>query len=289
MSRRPFVISATPTPFLADGALDLPSARRLFAALTESDIDAWFVAGSTGEFPALQDDERIALFRAAVEIGGPERVIAHVGAASAWQAARLVRSAVALGVRRFAAVTPFYLHATASEVEAALTTIVAAADGLPLFLYLIPHLTGTVLSPEEAAVLVRRFALAGLKLSIPGTAFLAAVRALVPSATELLSGEDGLLEEVVAAGGQGIVSGVSSACPDVFTEWAAALAADDGDGRAAARVRAERAIAAIAPRISHAKVALEARGIFTTATCRMAIAQPDATQRQEILGVIGRG
>ena len=288
MSRRPLVISATPTPFLADGSLDLASARRLFETLIATNIDAWFVAGTTGEFPALDDDERTALFRLAVEIGGPERVIAHIGAASARQAAGLVRSATLVGVRRFAAVTPYYLPASAAGVEASLATISGAMDGLPLYLYLIPHLTGTHLSPSEAVGLVGRFELAGLKVSMPGTEFLAAVKDLVPPSTELLSGEDRLLEEVVAAGGRGVVSGVSGACPEVFTDWADAIAAGDIDRQGPARTRAEQAIAAIAPRISHAKVALQTRGIFTSATCRMAIDQPDPSQQRAILAAIGQ-
>ena len=289
MSRRPLVITATPTPFLADGSLDLPSARRLFESLVATEIDAWFVAGSTGEFPALDDEERTALFRLAIEIGGPERVIAHVGAASARQAAGLVRSARDVGVRRFAAVTPYYQPASVAGVEASLGTVCGAADGLPLYLYLIPHLTGTHLRPSEAAGLVGRFELAGLKVSIPGTDFLAEVKGLVPPSIDLLSGEDRLLEEVVAVGGRGVVSGVSSACPDVFTDWSDAIAGDDFGRRAAARRRAEQAVGAIAPRISHAKVALHARGIFASPACRMAIDQPEETERQAILAAIGEG
>ena len=289
MTRRPLVITATPTPFLPNGAMDFPSARRLFEMLAATKIDAWFVAGTTGEFPALDDDERVALFRLAVEIGGPERVIAHVGAASAWQAAGLVRRSIAVGVRRFAAVTPYYLPATAVDVDAALETITAACEGLPLHLYLIPRLTGTQLNPTEAAAAVRRFELAGLKLSMPGTAYLAAVQDLVPASAELLSGEDRLLEEVVEAGGRGVVSGVSSACPRVFTDWADAIVASDSERRDPARRRAEVAVAAIAPRISHAKVALESQGVFTSATCRMAIAQPNPVERQAIMAALAGG
>jgi 4-hydroxy-tetrahydrodipicolinate synthase len=288
LSQRPVVITATPTPFLEDGSLDLPSARRLFEALAATRIDAWFVAGTTGEFPALDDDERVALFRLAVEIGGPIRVIAHVGAASARQAAALVRRSMAVGVRRFAAVTPYYLPATAAEVDASLETITTACDGHPLYLYLIPRLTGTQLNPTEAAAAVHRFSLAGLKLSMPGTAYLAAVKDLVPSSTELLSGEDRLLKEVVETGGRGVVSGVSSACPSVFTEWADAMIGSDDHRQESARRRAELAVAAIAPRISHAKVALQSQGLFASPTCRMAIAQPNPSERQAILAAMGQ-
>ena len=284
MATRPLVIAATPTPFLGDGSLDLASARRLFEKLVAARVDGLFVAGSTGEFPALDDDERLALFRVALEVAGPARLIAHVGAASARQATRILRDAADIGVRRFAAVTPYYLPATAIEVEAAVDSIAAAADGLPLYLYLIPRLTGADINPDDAAAIVARQGLTGLKLSVPGIAYLTAVRARVPDTVELLSGEDRLLEEVAAAGGRGVVSGVSSACPEIFVEWAAALA--DANVCDAARARAERAIDAIAPRISHAKVALESLGIFRSATCRMAIAMPDDDERREISAVL---
>jgi dihydrodipicolinate synthase/N-acetylneuraminate lyase len=286
LARRPLVITATPTPFLEDGALDLVSARRLFETLAGTGVDAWFVAGSTGEFPALDDDERLALYRLALEVGGPERVIAHVGAASARQAARLLWAAADAGVRRFAAITPYYLPSDAAGTDAAIAEVRAAAGDLPLYLDLIPRLTGTTVTPAEAAAIVARHGLAGLKLSIPGTGFLEAVRGLVPETVELLSGEDRLLEEVAAAGGNGVVSGVSSACPGLFVDWAAAVAGPDADALAAVRGRAERAVDVIAPRISHAKVALEMLGTFRSATCRMAIAMPDDAERRAIRAVI---
>jgi len=46
-----------------------------------------FVAGTTGEFVALDDDAREAVVAAALDVFGPDRVYAHVGAASARQAA----------------------------------------------------------------------------------------------------------------------------------------------------------------------------------------------------------
>src|SRR5215469_15183405 len=97
------VFAAVPTPFTADGDVDTGSADRLFRFLAGV-VDGLFVAGTTGEFAALDDDERLALIEAGLDAAGPDRVIAHIGAADSRHAARLAASAVALGATRIAAI-----------------------------------------------------------------------------------------------------------------------------------------------------------------------------------------
>lgn len=72
------VLAAVPTPFTADGDLDKDAARRLFGFVAGV-VDGLFVAGTTGEFPSLDDDERLALIEIGLDVAGPERVIAHIG------------------------------------------------------------------------------------------------------------------------------------------------------------------------------------------------------------------
>ncbi len=68
------------------------------------------MAGTTGEFPALEDSERLSLIELALAEAGPDRVIAHVGAADARHCARLASAASARGATRLAAITPYYLR-----------------------------------------------------------------------------------------------------------------------------------------------------------------------------------
>jgi len=75
----PVVLSAVPTLFGPDGALD-PDANRALYKLVAGLVDGLFVAGTTGEFPALEDAERLSLFELALAEAGPDRVIAHIGA-----------------------------------------------------------------------------------------------------------------------------------------------------------------------------------------------------------------
>ena len=104
MSQAPVVFSAVPTLFDASGELD-PQANRALYEHIAGLVDGLFVAGTTGEFPSLEDAERLSLFELALAVAGPDRVIAHIGAPDARHSARLARAAVERGATRIAAIT----------------------------------------------------------------------------------------------------------------------------------------------------------------------------------------
>ena len=84
------ILSAVPTLFAADGEVDREANRALYKVVA-GQLDGLFVAGTTGEFPALDDTERLTLFELALAEAGPDRVIAHIGAPDARHSARLAR------------------------------------------------------------------------------------------------------------------------------------------------------------------------------------------------------
>jgi len=282
MTDPPVVVSAAPTPFRPDGELDLAGARRMFRHLADSDVGALFVAGTTGEFPALSDDERLSVIESALDAAGPERVIAHVGAASPYQAARLARGARDLGATRFAAITPYFLPASLRGVRAYFEAVCQEVPGRAVYAYLFPRYSGTEVAPDELATLVDQIGLAGAKLSIPGTDFLADVARRVRPGVELYSGNDNLIRLVAAAGGHGVVSGVSPACPGLFVDLARAVAAADADRLAYAQKLVDRAVDAIGPSLAYLKEALVQQGLLVSATCRMAVDPVDDAQRARI-------
>ena len=145
------LISAVPVPFLADGALDEKGLGPLYGFLDDAGVDGVFVAGTTGEFPALDDAERDLVLTEALAVFGPERVHAHVGAASARQAERLAARAVALGATALAAITPYYLPAGPRALVDHYRRIAAAAGDARLFVYLYPARTTTTVTPEQLA------------------------------------------------------------------------------------------------------------------------------------------
>jgi len=239
--------------------------------------DGMLVAGTTGEFPSLDDDERLALFEIALDAAGPDRVIAHIGAPDSYRAARLAAAAVALGARRIAAITPFYLAPTPAEVTDYYERIRAAAPAAALYAYIFPERTGVTVTPSQFCELADAVGLAGAKFSGAAARNVPACAAERPG-LRIFSGDDSDLAATLRGGGAGIISGRTAAFPEVFAGLAAALAGDAGAAAAAATAEARQAdvtaIAALGAGIGLVKEVLRARG-FGPMAARMPVGSPD--------------
>jgi len=258
----PVVFSAVPTLFGPDGELDADANRALYK-LVAGLVDGLFVAGTTGEFPALEDAERLSLFELALAEAGPDRVIAHIGAPDARHASRLAQAAVALGAGRLAAITPYYLPARPDELAAHYRRIREAVPAPELYAYIFPERTGLPVPPPLFAEVAEAAGLAGAKVSGSAAADLAGYVAAAP-ALRIFSGNDANPAASMAAGAAGVISGRSAAYPEVY----AALCRDPAE-----QGRLDR-IVALGASIGRLKHALQVRGL-AGAAARMTVDPPD--------------
>ncbi|GAA4167498.1 dihydrodipicolinate synthase family protein [Gryllotalpicola koreensis] len=222
------LIAAPVTVFGDDGELDLGATRTLFGWLRECGVDGLFTPGTTGEFTALEDGERLAVIEAALEEFGPDDVIAHVGGATTRQTLRLARAAQQAGARRLAAITPYYFPAGEEALLEHVKRVTDASAGASVYLYVFPARAGTTVAPEALARLATVPGLVGAKIS--GLSFAAneAYREAVPTGFDLFSGNDLDLVRLAEAGFAGVVSGVSNVFPELFVKAARAVAAGRG-------------------------------------------------------------
>jgi 4-hydroxy-tetrahydrodipicolinate synthase len=258
----PVVFSAVPTLFGPGGELD-PDANRALYKLVGGLVDGLFVAGTTGEFPALEDAERLALFELALAEAGPDRVIAHIGAPDARHASRLARAAVALGATRIAAITPYYLPARPDELAAHFRRIREAVPAPELYAYIFPERTGLPVPPPLFAAVAEAAGLAGAKVSGSAAADLAGYVAAAPG-LRIFSGNDANPAASMRAGAAGVISGRSAAYPEVY----AALGQDPAE-----QGRLDR-IVALGASIGRLKHALQVRGLAGP-VARMTVDPPD--------------
>jgi 4-hydroxy-tetrahydrodipicolinate synthase len=146
------VITAVVTPFRAGGAVDLERFRELATFLVDNGSDGLVVCGTTGESPTLSDEEKLALFGAAVDaIGGRATVIAGTGTYDTAHSAALTREATELGVDGILVVTPYYNRPPQRAIVRHFEEI-AAATHLPVVAYNIP---GRVVEKIESATFER--------------------------------------------------------------------------------------------------------------------------------------
>jgi 4-hydroxy-tetrahydrodipicolinate synthase len=262
------VLSATPTLFRDDGELDVAGNTALLNRL-HGRVDGVFVAGTTGEFPALDRAERRTLAELALAVFGPARTIVHAGAASTREAVALTADALAAGATRLAVITPYYLPVDAEAVRRHFAAVRDAAGDADVYGYLFPDRTGVALTPAEFAATGLR----GGKLSGTAATRFADFRAALPDA-RLWSGADTDLAAVARAGGAGIVSGLSSAFPEPFADLAAAVEAGDEEAERAAQARADAVLAALGGTVEGIKEALRQQGLGT-GVLRMPSPRPD--------------
>ncbi|TML78714.1 MAG: 4-hydroxy-tetrahydrodipicolinate synthase [Actinobacteria bacterium] len=146
------VITAMVTPFGADGAVDLERFRELASFLVENGSDGLVVCGTTGESPTLSDEEKLELFRSAVEtVGDRATVIAGTGTYDTGHSVHLTREATELGVDGILVVTPYYNKPPQRAIVRHFEEI-AAATHLPVVAYNIP---GRVVVNIEPATIAR--------------------------------------------------------------------------------------------------------------------------------------
>lgn len=288
MSRKDYqVISAVPVMFTDNEELDEAGTRRVMENIASAGVVQAFVGGTTAEFTALTDPERVRLFQLGAEVFGADRTVAHVGATSAHQAVRLTRAAREIGISRVAAISPFYHPSVRDRVVDYYQRIAQAADGGGVYVYTYTELTGVGVSPEFLSELAAIPGVIGTKVSAQPLSDLLPLAAAVPDDFEILWGNDGVFDEVTALGGAGTVSGVSSVFPSIFAAWSAALRAGDAAASAQWASRARAAVAAVSCGIGGLKLGLHLRGFGTDVT-RIPTARPSAEQELEIAQLVAR-
>jgi len=278
----PVVISAVPTLFGIDGEVDLGANRALYKHVAGL-LDGLLIAGTTGEFPALDDAERLALIELALAEAGPDRVIAHVGAPDARHSARLARAAAALGATRIAAITPYYLPARPDELISHFGQVRSAVPDAELYAYIFPERTGLRVSADVFAALASAAGLTGAKLSGSAAGELSLYASAAPG-LRLFSGDDSNPAATMRAGGAGLISGRSSAYPEIYASLGAALGAGDVSGAGRYQPVLDR-IVALGTSIGRLKYALQLRGLGGT-TARMTVDPPDAALAAAIAAAV---
>jgi len=209
-------ICALVTPFVADGALDLPAFGRLLDYQLAGGTQALVVAGSTGEAHMLEHDEFDRLLAFAVErVAGRVPVIAGTGEAGTAKTVAVTRRAKALGADAALVVTPYYVRPTQEGLRRHFLEV-AEHGGLPVVLYNVPTRTGCDLLPETVAGLREHPAIIGIKEARGDRERILALAELVRADFVYLSGDDCSAGEAMLAGAAGTISVVANLVPRAF-------------------------------------------------------------------------
>lgn len=203
------VITALATPFLPDGSLDLAGAAVLARHVITSGSDGLVIGGTTGESPALRDEELwdlVTAVREAVPSGA--RITVGTGTNDTIRSAERTMRATQAGADGVLVVTPYYNRPSQAGLVAHFTAVAAATD-LPVLLYDIPSRTGREIDVETLVTLSRVPNIIGVK-DATGRADKAADVVLAtrgaPGGFDVWSGADEVNLPLLSVGAVGVVS-----------------------------------------------------------------------------------
>lgn len=272
---RPIILTALPVAFRDDGAVSPIGNAAILRKCAASAVDGAFVLGTTGEFPALSEDERRTLTRMSLDILAGKRVVVHVGAPSVHQVERLIGQAREEGVKEVAAITPFFLPAAGDALLRHYERISALADGLGVFVYLFRERTGVAVPPALMARIAGLPNIVGVKISGETLATVGAYRRALPDDFLVFTGSDREIGRLDTVGADGVISGIASVYPEPFVAMAQAVARGDSAGRDALQGDVNAVVDGLLGDIERLKAGLRLQGI-PAGYARMSIDAPDA-------------
>jgi 4-hydroxy-tetrahydrodipicolinate synthase len=269
------------TVFDEDGRVDLGSTRNLARHLVEHGSQGLVVAGTTGESPTLDDEEKLALLDAVLaEVGDEVTVILGSGSNDTRHSVELTKAAADHGAHAGLVVTPYYNRPNKAGLRGHFEAVAEGSPELPLILYNIPGRVVVNMEPGFLAELGEIANVVAVKQAnddeiepIPGL--------------DLLAGNDTAFLNVLEAGGTGgilvashLVGERMLAIYDRFRE---------GDTAAAESINAELrpAYEAMAVTVNPipVKAALEMAGLCS-AHMRLPMVEATDTEKQQIRSLL---
>ncbi|MFJ7933944.1 4-hydroxy-tetrahydrodipicolinate synthase [Sporosarcina sp. NPDC096371] len=200
------VVTAMVTPFDEHGDIDFEATRNLIDYLIANGTDSLVVSGTTGESPTLTTEEKVQLFKFAVEVvGGRVPVIAGTGSNSTRESIELTMLAEDVGINAVMLVAPYYNKPCQEGLFQHFQTI-AAATSLPIMLYNVPGRTVVNIDVDTVIRLAAIPNIVAIKEASGNLDAMAEIIEQTPTGFSLYSGDDGLTIPVLAIGGAGVVS-----------------------------------------------------------------------------------
>ncbi len=220
MNRFQGVVPAMITPFDSEGRVDHATLEKHASFLFRKGVAGLCACGSTGEYDALSQEERISVYKSAAAVAKRHGgfTLAGCGGMGTWETLRLVKAAEEAGCDGVLVLPPYYYGFGREEILAYYREV-AGSTSLPVMIYNNPGKTKIDVNPEMVAELAD---------TCPNIRYIKESSADVRRIMELsyasggkvtvFSGWDSITLECLFAGAAGILSGGANCVPDVMVK-----------------------------------------------------------------------
>ncbi len=209
------IFPALMTAFTDDNAsIDKEKVALLTKKLQNAGVHGLYVGGSSAEMVFCSVNERKDMLENVMNASENMAIIAHVGAMSSADTIELAKHAASVKADAVSSVTPLYYKYSFKEIKHFYSSI-ADASGLPVIIYNIPALTGTVLNFDQLSELLSLDGVAGMKFTSSDFFQLNRLKTEFPNKV-LYNGSDEMLLSGLAAGADGGIGTTYNFMPEVI-------------------------------------------------------------------------
>jgi 4-hydroxy-tetrahydrodipicolinate synthase len=226
--------TALVTPFGPTGQIDERALRSFIDWQIESGVHFLVPCGSTGEAATMSIKEHRRVVEITVEqTAGRVPVVAGAASNDTEKAIALSREMEAAGATHLLHASPMYNKPPQRGIVAHFRAI-ADAVGIPIVVYNVPGRTASNIEAATTLELAEHENIAAVKEASGNMAQISEIIRHRPARFSVLSGDDPITLQVMADGGNGVVSVTSNAAPALVAELTELCAA--GDFAAARRI-----------------------------------------------------
>jgi 4-hydroxy-2-oxoglutarate aldolase len=206
-----------PTPFRADGGLDLGLLAALVEGLNGTGLAGFLALGSNGEAVHVDEEEAERVVRTVREAAAPGMaLLAGTGRLSTRATVEATKRAAGAGADAALVVTPFFFKGSmTADALASHFETVAEASPVPVLVYNVPANTGVNAPPSAVARIATHPNVAGVKDSSGDIGQLAELVRLAPAGKpfSVLSGNYGAALPGYAVGAAGAILAAANVAP----------------------------------------------------------------------------
>ena len=211
-------IVALITPFDEEGRVNYSRLRELIDFHIEKGTDGILVLGTTGETPALTEEEQEEIVRVSIEqSSGRVPIIANSGTNNTEKSLDRSLRFERLGADGLLVITPYYNKPNRAGMIEHFYRI-ADNVSVPVYIYNVPSRTGICISADIVEELSKHPNIAGIKEASGDMSYVAKLSELISDDFSIYSGNDDITIAIMSMGGAGAVSVWANLMPEKVHE-----------------------------------------------------------------------
>lgn len=229
MKNNPFLGTgvAIITPFNEDFSVDYRSLENIVEYTLSNGADFMVALGTTSEAPTLSSEEKQEVLRTIIKVANNRcPILLGMGGNNTSSLLQSMKSQDFTGVDGILSVVPYYNKPNQRGMKAHFQAV-ADNSPVPVVLYNVPGRVGVNLQASTCIELAKHPNIIAVKEASGNLQQIMEILRDKPSDFDVLSGDDGITQPMMALGAKGVISVAANGYPDLFCKMVKSMLNND--------------------------------------------------------------